>query len=80
MPPPDESGLVFKGQLPQAPQLGGVEAVREVESDGLQPELRFRIPLLYVDVWRLVAFTAEEVEAESLDKKERGHALTSASI
>jgi transposase len=70
---------VFKGQLPQTPQLGGVEAVREVESDGLQPILRFRVALLYVHVRRLVSLAAEEVEAESLDDEERGHALTSAS-
>jgi hypothetical protein len=31
MPPLDEEGLVFKGQLPDTSEFGGVDALGEIE-------------------------------------------------
>lgn len=76
MPPLDEEGLVFKGQLPDTAEFGGVEALGEIETDGREPVFRDGVALADVDVWRLLAFAGEEVKSEAIDDEDGRHAVS----
>ena len=61
MPPLEESDLVLKGQLPQPPDLGGVEAFGEGQPNGLKPDLGNSVALAHVNVGRFASLSTEEV-------------------
>jgi hypothetical protein len=67
IPPLDEEGLVLKGQLSNASDLGAIEAAREDEIHGLQPELGHAVACAYMDMRRLLPLVAEGMEAEPFD-------------
>ena len=57
--------------LPDTAEFGGVETLGEVETDGGEPVFRDGVALADVDVWRLLAFAAEEVKSEVIDDEDR---------
>jgi hypothetical protein len=67
--------LVLESQFSYAPQLARGEPVRVGKLHRLEPELGLAVPLLDVDVGRLLPLAALEEEAKAFDPEQRGHAV-----
>ena len=64
---------MFENQTFDAPQFGTVEAVIERHQNRFEPELRFFLRLLDVNVRRLLAFVGVEEKPFTVDAKHYWH-------
>ena len=71
---------MFKNQTFDAPQFRAVKAVIERHQNRFEPELRFFLRLLDMNVRRLLAFIGVKEKPLSIDAKHDWHQLSLANI